>query len=419
MLPPGPREPAALQTVEWVVRPTALLRRAQARYGEPFTLRTAWSDAPLVLVSDPAEIRRIYTAPADVLQAGDSSAFLEPFVGRHSVLILNGDEHLRQRRLVLPPFHGEALRRWTDDDRRDRARRARHVGAGAAAPGAGAHAGADARGDPARDLRQPRPRAARRAARGARPDGLDAAAGGDVAARPGAAVHARGRACGRARVRADRRRAGREGAGEAARGDGGRGRDVPDSILALLAASGATREELRDQLVTLLAAGHETTATALAWALERLARHPETDLSDDAHIDAAVKEVLRTRPVLSITARKTLQPYELRQLHAARPASTSPPACTSRTAAPAPTSTPRASSTARRPTPTRSSRSAAAHAAAWAPRSPRWRCARCSERSHNASHCAPDRKRGRTNAAPQRHPRALARRLDHPAHALA
>ena len=76
------------------------------------------------------------------------------------------------------------------------------------------------------------------------------------------------------------------------------------------ARAGATRDELRDQLVTLLAAGHETTATALAWALERLARHP-ADLGDDAHIDAAVKEVLRTRPVLSITARKTLAPYRL------------------------------------------------------------------------------------------------------------
>ena len=70
-LPPGPREPAALQTVEWIVRPTALLRRAQARYGEPFTLRTAWSDAPLVLISDPEEIKRIYAAPPDVLQGGD------------------------------------------------------------------------------------------------------------------------------------------------------------------------------------------------------------------------------------------------------------------------------------------------------------------------------------------------------------
>ena len=105
-----------------------------------------------------------------------------------------------------------------------------------------------------------------------------------------------------------------------------------DSILDLLKASGATREELRDQLVTLLAAGHETTATALAWALERLARHPLPARHDDAHIDAFVKEVLRTRPVLTITARKTLQPYELKGTRS-RPASTSRPACTSRTAA--------------------------------------------------------------------------------------
>ena len=83
-----------------------------------------------------------------------------------------------------------------------------------------------------------------------------------------------------------------------------------DSILDLLKGSGATREELRDQVVTLLAAGHETTATALAWALERLARHP-TDLDNDEHLDPFVNEVLRTRPVLSITARKTLQPYPL------------------------------------------------------------------------------------------------------------
>ena len=127
-LPPGPRELTALQTVEWIVRPTALLRRAQARYGEPFTLRTAWSDAPLVLVSDPAEIKRVYAAPPDVLRGGESSAFLEPFTGPRSVLILHGDEHLRQRKLMLPPFHGEALKRWTEHDRRDHPRRARHLG---------------------------------------------------------------------------------------------------------------------------------------------------------------------------------------------------------------------------------------------------------------------------------------------------
>jgi cytochrome P450 len=299
MLPPGPREPAALQTVEWVVRPTALLRRAQARYGEPFTLRTAWSDAPLVLVSDPDEVRRIYTAPGDVLQAGDSSAFLEPFVGPRSVLILNGDEHLRQRRLVLPPFHGEALRRWTQT----------------IAEIANGELDTWVPGRPLRAL--PRMQALtleviQRVIFGSRDaelrDALREAMDltGSMPRLVAMSLLGPGRRFTRAVERVDEVVYARIDAAVAAGGAG-----APGSILDLLVAAGATREELRDQLVTLLAAGHETTATALAWALERLARHPDTPLDDDAHIDAAVKEVLRTRPVLSITARKTLQPYDI------------------------------------------------------------------------------------------------------------
>src|SRR5436190_4007914 len=112
-VPPGPAAPAALQTVEWIVRPTALLRRAQARYGEPFTVRTAYWDAPLVLVSDPQEIERVFKAPPDVLAGGEGAAFLEPFVGPTSVLLTHGDDHLRRRRQALPPLHGHALRSWT------------------------------------------------------------------------------------------------------------------------------------------------------------------------------------------------------------------------------------------------------------------------------------------------------------------
>jgi cytochrome P450 len=93
------------------------------------------------------------------------------------------------------------------------------------------------------------------------------------------------------------------------------------SVLAVLRearhedGSPPSRAELRDQLVTLLAAGHETTAGALGWAIERLARHPEilarVRAGDDAYLDAVVKEVLRTRPVLSIVGRKTMGEFEV------------------------------------------------------------------------------------------------------------
>ena len=108
-LPPGPAAPAAAQTVEWIARPTDLLRRSAARYGEPFTLRTLWADAPMVLVSDPETIRRVYAAPGDVLRGGASSTVLEPFAGPSSILVTSGEAHLRRRRQMLPPFHGARM----------------------------------------------------------------------------------------------------------------------------------------------------------------------------------------------------------------------------------------------------------------------------------------------------------------------
>ena len=94
--------------------PTVLLRRSAARFGVPFTLRTAWTDAPMVVVSDPADVRTVFTASPDVLTAGESSSFLEPFVGPNSILILDGPPHLRQRKLMLPPFHGDRMRAHRD-----------------------------------------------------------------------------------------------------------------------------------------------------------------------------------------------------------------------------------------------------------------------------------------------------------------
>ena len=302
MLPPGPSAPAAAQTIEWIARPTALLRRSAARYGEPFTLRTLWADAPMVLVSDPETIRRVYAAPPESLRGGASSTVLEPFAGASSILLTSGEAHLRQRRLMLPPFHGERME------------------AHRATVAALAAAELD-RWEPGRLLRtlprmqeltldvilrvvlgapDPQLRSAIREALDMatalpRLVALSLAPRGSAPWRPFERAVARVDALLRGAIRA--RRA---------------GTSAPAVIDELIAA-GSTEDELRDQVVTLLAAGHETTAGSLAWALERLARHPRVAArlreGDDAYLEATVKEVLRLRPVLSITPRKVVEPF--------------------------------------------------------------------------------------------------------------
>ena len=303
-LPPGPSAPVAVQTSEWIARPTALLRRCQARYGEPFTLRIAWNDGPMVFISDPEDVRRVFAAPPETLRAGASSRVLEPFAGPTSILVLDGAEHLRQRRLMLPPFHGEALARW-------RGTMAELAAAELDSWPPGRPVAAHARmqqltlevilrvvfgtGDP--ELRD----AIRRTLSVSMPQLVAMSLYRHERGPWGAFL----RAVQRLDVLIERRI-------DNAADDG--------SVLALLRAarhedgSPPTRRELRDQLVTLLAAGHETTAGALGWALERLARHPgvlrRMREGDDAYLDAVVKEVLRVRPVLSIAPRKVVEPFE-------------------------------------------------------------------------------------------------------------
>jgi cytochrome P450 family 135 len=304
-LPPGPSTPPAVQTYEWVARPTALMRRCQARYGEPFTLNIAWNDGPMVLVSDPADIKRVFAADPDVLLPGASSAVLEPLVGTRSILVLDGAEHMRERKLMLPPFHGEALARWRETMARIAAEELDRW-----TPGAPIRALPRMQaltvevimrvvfgtGDPElrdairRTVTIPMPRLIAmtlvRYERGPWGEYLRAVERLDELI--GARI-------------------------DAAAGDG--------SVLAVLKqarhedGSPPTRGELRDQLATLLAAGHETTAAALGWALERLARHPDVlervREGDEAYLDAVVKEVLRVRPVLSVAPRKVAAPFEV------------------------------------------------------------------------------------------------------------
>ena len=308
-LPAGPREPAALQTVEWIARPTAFLRRCRARYGDPFTVRVAWADAPMVLVSDPEAIRRVFAADPAVLHGGASSTVLEPFAGPTSILLTHGPEHLRRRRELLPAFHGDALADWRAT-----------IAAMAAAEVATWPPGGTLRALPRMQAltldvilrlvlgpgEHPELRAAIRRA-------LDMTA--SLPRLVAMSLHrgATWNAFLRAVAEVD----------ELLHREIERGGHADGSLLGVLETAGIGREELRDQVVTVLAAGHETTAGSLAWALERLAHHPAVQARvrdrDDDYLDAVVKEVLRVRPVLSIAARRVAAPFDAGSGHVLPP----------------------------------------------------------------------------------------------------
>src|SRR5437588_9387419 len=109
-LPPGPGAPALWQTLAGMGRPAAFMRRIHERYGDPVTIRTYWTEQPMVLFSHPDAIRDVFRLDPAIAPAGQSWEFLRPFAGEHSILLLDGDEHLRERRLLQGPFHGERMR---------------------------------------------------------------------------------------------------------------------------------------------------------------------------------------------------------------------------------------------------------------------------------------------------------------------
>ena len=109
-LPPGPRAPSPVQALGWWSRPIAFIERCRARYGRRFTIFLP-AAPPFVMISDPDEIREVFTAAPDVLHPGEGAKILEPVVGRHSVILLDEGPHLEQRKLMLPAFHGDAVER--------------------------------------------------------------------------------------------------------------------------------------------------------------------------------------------------------------------------------------------------------------------------------------------------------------------
>jgi cytochrome P450 len=313
-LPRGPRAHPFVQTLAWAIAPTWVMDRYARKVGESFTL-TFWpSGMKLVVVSGPEAVKDVFTAPPDVAPSAAGNSPVRPVMGPSSVIVLTGAEHMRQRKLLLPPFHGERMREYertiVDATRADMTRwprgRAMRVQERTRAitlevilravfgveaermdTMRAAISGLLAPINPLRllalALRRPsmeRPTGAF----GEALDRLDAAIADELTRR---------------RAQADL----------ASRTD----------ILSLLMQArdehgeAMSDHELRDELVTLLLAGHETTATSVAWAIERLVRHPAELARLVAEIDAlpgggeymtaVVNETLRVRPVVPIVAR--------------------------------------------------------------------------------------------------------------------
>ena len=112
-LPPGPSLPPALQALIWVFRPIRFLNDCARRYGDVFTVRFPFHP-PYIFISDPAAIREIFAGNPRDLLAGEANQVLKPLVGARSVLMLDGERHRRERKLLMPAFHGDRMRAYGD-----------------------------------------------------------------------------------------------------------------------------------------------------------------------------------------------------------------------------------------------------------------------------------------------------------------
>jgi cytochrome P450 len=321
-LPPRPNLSNLMMSVGFMLTPTRFLDSCRNRCGDYFTLLPT-PDRVLVVTADPDAVRRVFTGDPDLLHAGEGNVTLAPLLGPGSVLLLDGEEHLRHRRLLLPPFHGERMRAYGAMMEEVAERRIAEWPAGrdfAVLPSMQAitlevimravfgFEDAERReriGGPLRRL-------------------LDA-----VASRP--RVLALALTAGRngplspwRRFSAIRERADRllyaEIAARRRDPHGDEGDDIFSMLLAARDPDGRplSDSELRDELMTLLLAGHETTATALAWTFERLTRAPGVlerliaaeAAGDESYLDAVIKESLRLRPVVPAVVRRLQAPME-------------------------------------------------------------------------------------------------------------
>src|SRR3954454_9510438 len=110
-LPPGPRLPKFLQTLAFIFAAPKFFDWARRRYGDVVTMKTVF-DSGFVMVFDPDIVKQVFRAPPDRLRAGEANALLGTILGRRSLLLLDGAEHLRQSKFMMPRFHGRRIRAY-------------------------------------------------------------------------------------------------------------------------------------------------------------------------------------------------------------------------------------------------------------------------------------------------------------------
>jgi cytochrome P450 family 135 len=318
-LPPGPRMPSALQAVGWARRPFPFMRRCRERYGEIFRMRILHS-GDWVFLCDPGDVKRVFTAPPASMGVALANPLLLPVLGSRSLMLLEEPDHMSRRRLMLPPFHRERMDgdvemmaevtrgevgRWPVGEPfelwpRMQAITLEVIMRTVFGPG-----------DPGR-LRPVRAALTRLTEALNNPKRLSRLA----ALGPRWIAHSAGFRGAMAPVEeallaeVDRRR----------REDEDGPRDIVSMLIEARHEDGSPlgERELRDELMTLLTDG--PTSSSLAWAFERLLRHPdklarlreEIDAGESsAYMDAVVQETLRLCPPVPVVARRLLAPMEL------------------------------------------------------------------------------------------------------------
>lgn len=331
-LPPGSPLPAVAQIAQFTFRPLPYFEECLARYGDPFTVDMGPVGTYVGVVS-PELIKQVFTADPDALRAGEANVILEPVVGRHSVLLLDGPRHLRQRRLLLPPLHGERMQTYSRIMADATAASVARMPSGA--PFAvhshmqeitlrvilravfGLDEGETMRALEARLIEFLKPPPAAMTFVPVRYLDFPLSPYRTFVRRRDAVDHV-------LREVLRTRRAG--------------GTDGRTDILSLLMAARdeeaqpMTDDELRDELITMLVAGHETSATALSWTVACLLENPDVAAKLDAELDGArddeggldlgalprlefldavVKESLRLRPILPDVVRRVCAPTKV------------------------------------------------------------------------------------------------------------